>query len=68
MKVKFSHSLQDTFGAFFMEDGVRGVDEEIIHIDDEPSFGDHVTEGVVHESLKHGGGIGKSKEHNSGFE
>ena len=68
MKVKFGHSLQDVFGTFCMEDGVGGVDEKIIHIDDEPSFGNHVAEGVVHEVLKCGGGIGKSKEHNGGFE
>ena len=68
MKVKFGHSLQDMFGAFLMEGGVRGVDEEVIHIDDKPSFGDHVAEGVVHELLKSGRGIGKPKEHDGGFE
>ena len=68
MEVKFGHSLQDMFGAFLMEGGVGGVDEEVVHIDDEPSFGDHVAEGVVHESLKGGRGIGKPKEHDGGFE
>ena len=67
MEVKFSHALQDTFGVFFMESGVRGVDEEVIHVDNEPSFGNRVAEGIVHESLKSGGGIGKSKEHDGGF-
>ena len=51
-----------------MESGVGGVDKEIIHIDDEPSFGNHVTERVVHEPLEGGGGVGKPKEHDSGFE
>ena len=51
-----------------MESGVGGVDKEIIHIDDKPSFGNHVAEGVVHESLKGGGGVGESKEHHGRFE
>ena len=51
-----------------MEGGVGGVDEEVIHIDDEPTFGNHVAERVVHESLKSGRGIGKPKKHDSGFE
>ena len=55
-------------GAFLMEGSVGGVDEEIIHIDDEPSFGNHVAEGVVHESLKGSGGVGESEEHYCGFE
>ena len=67
MEVEFSHALQDSFGAFLMKSGVRGVDEEVIHINDKPSFGNHVTEGVVHEPLKSGRGVGKPEEHNSGF-
>ena len=51
-----------------MEGGVGGVDEEVIHIDDKPSFGNHVAEGVVHEPLESGGGVGKSEEHDGGFE
>ena len=68
MKVQFGHMLQDALGAFLMEGGVGGVDEKIIHIDDEPSFGNHVMEGVVHESLEGGGGVGEPEEHNGGFE
>ena len=68
MKVKFSHSLQDVFGAFFMEGGVGGVDKEIIHIDDKPSFGNHVVEEVVHEALEGSGRVGESEEHHGGFE
>ena len=52
---------------FFVEGSVRGVDKEVVHVDDEPSFGNHVVERVVHKSLKSGGGIGESEEHNSGF-
>ena len=56
------------FGVFFVEGSVRGIDEEIIHIDDKPSFGNHVVEGVVHKSLESSGGVGESEEHNCGFE
>ena len=52
---------------FFVEGGVRGVDEKIIHVADEPSFGNHVTEGVVHETLEGGGEVGESEEHHHGF-
>jgi len=56
------------FSAFLVGGSVRGEDEEIIHIDDEPSFGDHIPEGVVHESLKSGGRVGEAEEHDSRFE
>ena len=67
MKVKFSHALQDAFGAFFMKGGVGGVDEGIVHIDDKSSFGNHVAEGVIHEALEGSGGVGEPEEHYSGF-
>ena len=51
-----------------MEGGVGGVDEKIIHVDNEPSFGNHIAEGVVHETLEGGGGVGESKEHHGRFE
>ena len=50
-----------------MEGNVAGVNQEVIHVDDEPSFSNHVVERVVHESLESGGGVGKSKEHDSGL-
>ena len=50
-----------------MEGGVGGVDEEVIHIDNEPSFGNHVVEGVVHESLEGSGGVSEAEEHYGGF-
>ena len=68
MEVKFHHPLQDTFSAFFVNGGVRGEDEEVIHVDNEPSFGDHIAEGVIHESLERGGGVGEAEEHDGGFE
>ena len=51
-----------------MEGDVRGVDEEIIHIDNKPSIGNHVVERVIHETLEGGGGVGKSEEHYGWFE
>ena len=50
-----------------MEGGVGGIDEEIIHVNYEPSFSNHVAEGVVHESLKGGGGVGEAEEHYGWF-
>jgi hypothetical protein len=67
MEVKFHHSLEEVFCSFFMDGGVAGEDEEIIHVDNEPSFGDHIAEEVIHESLKCGGRVGEAKEHDSGF-
>ena len=68
MEVKFGHALENAFRAFFMEGSVGGIDEEVIHVDNEPSFGDHIAEGVIHESLEGCGGIGESEEHHRGFE
>ena len=60
--------LEDMTSSFSMEFRVGGGDEEVIHINDEPSFYDHVLEGVVHELLEHGRGVAKTEEHNSWFE
>ena len=68
MKVEFSRALWDALRAFFVEDGVGGVDEKVIHVDNEPSFGNHIAEGVVHEMLEGGGGVGEAEEHYGGFE
>jgi len=58
VQIEFSHALEDTFGAFLMSSRVGGEDKEVVHVDDEPSFCDHVSEGVVHEPLEGGGGVG----------
>ena len=67
MKIKLSHSLEDTTGSFSVGFWVRGGDKEVIHVDDEPSFGDHISEGVVHELLERGRGVAKAKEHDGWF-
>jgi len=53
---------------FFVSSGVGGEDEEVVHVDDEPSFSNHVSEGVIHKSLEGGRGVGETEEHNSRFE
>ena len=68
VKVELSHALQNAFSVFFVEGGVGRVDEEIVHVDDEPSLGNHIAEGVVHETLEGGGGVGEPEEHHCRFE
>ena len=59
--------LKDSFSSFFMSFVIVRVDEEVIHVNDKPSFCNHIPERVGHESLKGGGRVGHAKEHNSGF-
>ena len=66
-KGKFSHALENSEGAESVDFGIIREDEKIIHIDNEPSFGNHVSERVVHKSLESGRGVAKSKEHDSRF-
>ena len=40
---------------------------QVIHIDLEPTLGDHVSKDMVHECLKGRRGIAETKEHHSGF-
>ena len=51
-----------------MDGFIGGEYEEIIHVDDKPSFSNHVMKGVIHEALECGKGVVETKEHNSGFE
>ena len=68
MKVKFLHVGEYPFGSFFVCLFVREENEQVVHVYKEPSFGDHVLEGVVHEALKGCWGVHHSKEHHHGFE
>ena len=47
---------------------VGGVDEEVIHVNDKPSFCNHVAERVVHKALEGGRRIGETEEHYCRFE
>ena len=46
---------------------VGRIDEEVIHVDDEPSFCDHVMEGIIHEALEGSRGISQTKKHHGWF-
>ena len=59
--------LKDLFSSFFVIFVIVRVDEKVVHVDDEPSFSNHIPERVGHESLESGGGVGHAKEHNCGF-
>ena len=67
MEVQFHHVLEAMFGVFTMGFFVRGEDKEVVHINDESSFCNHVLEGVIHEPLKCCWGIGESEEHHGWF-
>ena len=68
VEVQFCHALEDTFSAFAVGFFVGGENKEVLHINDKPSFGNHVAERVVHEPLERGRGVGKSEEHYRWFE
>ena len=40
---------------------------QVIHIDLEPSLGDHVNKDMIHEHLKSRRSVTKAKEHDGGF-
>ena len=63
VEVEFSHPLEDTASLFFVGLWVGGGTEKVIHVDDEPSFSNHILEGVVHKLLEHGRRVTKAKEH-----
>ena len=51
-----------------MGGSIGKVDKKVVHVDDEPSFCNHIMKGVIHEPLKGGRGIGKTEEHYGRFE
>ena len=50
-----------------MSGSVGRVDKKVIHVNNKPSFCNHIAKGAVHELLKGGRGISKAKEHYSWF-
>ena len=52
MEVKFCHSLKNTASLLSIEFWVRGGNEEVVHVDDEPSLSDHISKGVIHKLLE----------------
>ncbi|KIK77504.1 hypothetical protein PAXRUDRAFT_166624 [Paxillus rubicundulus Ve08.2h10] len=51
-----------------MNCGVGGVNQEVIHVDDEPSFGLVVLKNMIHQRLECRRGVAQSKEHYVRFE
>ena len=68
VKVELSHPLENMAGSLFVGSWIRRSDKEVVHVDDEPSLGNHVSEGVIHKLLECDGGIKKAKEHDGGLE
>ena len=46
---------------------VGGVNEEVIHVNNKPSFCDHIMKRVIHEALESGRGIDETEEHHRRF-
>ena len=59
--------LENTFCTLTVGFFIWGEDEKIVHINDEPSFCNHVSEGIVHEPLERCGGVSEFKEHHGWF-
>ena len=64
IEVKLSHPLEDVVGSLCVGPWVGGGDKKVIHVDDKPSFSNHISDGVIHELLKCSGRVTKAKEHN----
>ena len=67
VEVKLLHALKDSLGACGAFGVIVGVDKEVVHVNDEPSFCDHFSERVRHELLEHGGGVCHAEKHDCGF-
>ena len=51
-----------------MDGWVGGINKKIVHVNDKPSFCNHIAKEVIHEALESGRGIGETKEHHGWFE
>ena len=49
-------------------DIIRGVYQDVVHIDGDVTFVDEVAENEVHHGLEGGWGVGEAEEHNHGLE
>ena len=46
----FAKAEQDSLGMFVMDSEISlGVDAQIVHVDFQPSFSDHISEDVIHK-------------------
>ena len=46
---------------------IGGVNEEVIHVNNNPPFCNHIAKRVVHKTLEGGGGISETEEHHCRF-
>ena len=67
MEVFFLHPLESSFGPFLAFFQGSCCYKDIIHVDDEPSFNNHVSEGGVHKCLEGWWGAAFPKGHDCGF-
>jgi len=59
---RFAESAEYFFDVFFVGSQVRGVNEDVVEVDDNTDV-HHIGKCVVHESLEGCGGVGKSERH-----
>ena len=59
---------QHSFGVFCKGSLIWCEDENIIHINDDDAFINHVEKDVIHHGLKSGWGVTHPKKHYGGFE
>ena len=67
MEVLLLHSFKYPFGLFLAFLFSLGKYEDVINVNDEPSFHNHISQSWTHEGLKSGQGVALSKEHDQGF-
>ena len=63
MEVFLLHSLKYPLGSFLEFFQSFSTYQDIVHVDDEPSFCDHVSEGGVHNSLEGRWRVALAEEH-----
>ena len=68
MEIQFHHSLKYSLGLFGVSGFVWREDEEIVHVDHQPSFGYHIPKRVIHKLLECCWRVAKSEEHDRQFE
>ena len=67
VEVLFLHLLKSTFGSFLAFLPHFSKHKDIICVDDEPSFSNHISEGGVHENMECWRGFALSEEHHQWF-
>ena len=64
----FSKAGKDATSAMVVQcEVILGVYPQVVHIDLEPPFGNHISENVVHERLKSRRSVAEPKKHYGGF-